>query len=592
MKRRHSFFLRVVAAGLITAGLIALLSSWITYHALNAQFQRTARADQHRTLGAVRAALEADWPLSAEELAARAGAIVAELGQAESHLTIVAADGRALWDSRRSPPPIHNYLTGEHPAIRAVLEGKPVAADLRPDPRRAARRIRHLALPIRSGGRVRAAIRLGQPVRSLAEPGAFLSGALGGAMLIGAVASMAGGAVLLWTWVLPLRRILRHTKQIAEGDLSGRLTESGSADLQRLAALLNQVRNDFARQIDAVREQRGHLQAVVANLREGVIALDGRQNVLLINQAAVDLLGPRVSEPIGKHIQAVVRNAEIAAMVGELEASERVRTEFELPVRGRRRTVEVQAARVSSSTSENVSSLVVVRDITQLARMATVKAEFVANASHELRTPIATLRAAVDSMSDDPQDAGQYVEILDRNLTRLEEMTNDLLDLHLVEQGRSRLRVEQVELLDLVAWVNTQFASKASDKGVTLLAEAARPHAAVRTDLRLAHLVLQNLVDNGIKFTPAGGKVHCHVTPAESGWSLRVADTGCGIDPDLQDRVFERFYQADASRAQTRGTGLGLAIVKYAVERLGGTLSLESTPGEGTAITVELPEPA
>jgi two-component system phosphate regulon sensor histidine kinase PhoR len=591
MKRRHSFFLRVVAAGLITAGLIALLSSWITYHALNAQFRRTTRAEQHRTLGAVRAALEAAWPLPPDDLAARAGAIAAELGQADSHLTIVAADGRALWDSRHSPPPIHNYLSGGHPTIRAVLEGRPVAVDLRPDPRRAARQIRHLALPIRSEGRVRAAIRLGQPAGSLAEPATFLSGALGGAMLIGAVASMAGGGVLLWTWVLPLRRILRHTKQIAEGDLSGRLSETGSGDLQRLAGLLNQVRNDFAWQIEAVREQRGHLQAVVANLREGVIALDGRQNVLLINQAAVDLVGPRVADPIGMHIQALVRNAEITAMVGELETRERVRSELELPVGGRRRTLEVQAARVRSSSSEGVSSLVVVRDITQLARMATVKAEFVANASHELRTPIATLRAAVDSMSDDPDDAGQYVQILDRNLKRLEEMTNDLLDLHLVEQGRSRLRLQEVELGDLVAWVNTQFAPKASGKGVTLLAEAARPHATVRTDQRLAHLIFQNLVDNGIKFTPAGGEVHCHLKPDGEGWSLRVADTGCGIDPDLQDRVFERFYQADASRAGTRGTGLGLAIVKYAVERLGGTLCLQSAPGKGTTISVHLPQP-
>ncbi|MFW6066185.1 MAG: sensor histidine kinase, partial [Planctomycetota bacterium] len=225
-----------------------------------------------------------------------------------------------------------------------------------------------------------------------------------------------------------------------------------------------------------------------------------------------------------------------------------------------------------------------------------VKAEFVANASHELRTPLATLRAAVDSLKTaDPADRDTVVRLLDiisRHVSRLEELTQDLLDLHLLEQTRAEPHLEDVRLGDLADWARGHFATRVEEAGVTFEVLCEHDAATVRSDGKLLRMILQNLIDNGLKFTPSGGRVECVLIPADGGLTLRVSDTGCGIPPGLTERVFERFFQADPSRsgsAQRRGTGLGLAIVKYAADRLDAQLQLDSTVGEGTTVEVKVP---
>jgi two-component system phosphate regulon sensor histidine kinase PhoR len=238
---------------------------------------------------------------------------------------------------------------------------------------------------------------------------------------------------------------------------------------------------------------------------------------------------------------------------------------------------------------------VVLRDITDIARTAAVKAEFVANASHELRTPLATLRAAVDSLraeGDDRETVERLGEILSRQVARLEEMTQDLLDLHLLEQTRRELHVDDVRRGALAEWARGHFAAQATEAGVTLEVRAEPADFTARSDAKLLQMILQNLIDNGLKFTPSGGRVECLLRVEDDRLLLRVSDTGCGIPAELRERVFERFFQADASRngtARRRGTGLGLAIVKYAAERLGATVELDSHVGRGTTVRVVLP---
>ncbi len=223
----------------------------------------------------------------------------------------------------------------------------------------------------------------------------------------------------------------------------------------------------------------------------------------------------------------------------------------------------------------DVACLLVLHDVTELAETAAVKAQFVANASHELRTPLATIRTAVDSLAateaGDIATLGKIAAILDRHVRRLEEMTNDLLDLHMVESAKVPLRLQSVGLDDLVRWVLAQFSDGAREKSILLGARAAAPQAQLRADRKLLELILRNLVDNAIKFTPIGGHVDCEFEATDGSVRLRVSDTGCGIAREDQPRVFERFYQTDAARTgagKHRGTGLGLAIVKHAAERL------------------------
>jgi signal transduction histidine kinase len=257
--------------------------------------------------------------------------------------------------------------------------------------------------------------------------------------------------------------------------------------------------------------------------------------------------------------------------------------------------LDVHARRLTAGAECRIAVIVVIRDVTDLARTAAMKADFVANASHELRTPLATIRAAVESLagaSEDRQERAKLAGILERQVARLEDMTNDLLNLHVVESGQVRSRAENVTAGQVAQYVRTQFAEPALRKNVALAVESADDAAAVRTDRKLLELIVQNLLDNAVKFTPAGGSVACRVGLEGESLVLTVADTGCGIQPQDQPRVFDRFFQSDSSRTgdtRVRGTGLGLAIVKHAADRLGAKVSLESELGRGTTITVAVP---
>jgi two-component system phosphate regulon sensor histidine kinase PhoR len=226
-----------------------------------------------------------------------------------------------------------------------------------------------------------------------------------------------------------------------------------------------------------------------------------------------------------------------------------------------------------------------------------MKTDFVANASHELRTPLAAIKIAMETLRDvnhdDPPQADRCINIIEGHVKRLEEILRDLLDLSRLESPDVEPSLADVKLWDLFAVVRSTMGPTARQKNVELhFDEKTEMPETFRSDERLLHLVLKNLVENSIKFTPPGGSVTIALTPVDNNIALSVADTGIGIPPEHRDRVFERFYQVDPARSGTagRGTGLGLAIVKHAVAALGGTVRLESTVGKGTTVTCLLPQ--
>jgi two-component system phosphate regulon sensor histidine kinase PhoR len=255
----------------------------------------------------------------------------------------------------------------------------------------------------------------------------------------------------------------------------------------------------------------------------------------------------------------------------------------------------VYQAMVTPTAARGV--LLVLRDVSALVSAVQMKADFVANASHELRTPIATIKIAFETLREvyreDLPQAQRCIGIIDEHVRRLEEMLRDLLDLSRVESPDLKPHLAEVKAGDLFALLRSTMGPAAREKGVELSFTDGQTR--LLSDERLLNLVLKNLVENSIKFTPAGGCVTVSVESngaPEGGVMLRVADTGVGIPPEHIDRVFERFYQVDAARSGSagRGTGLGLAIVKHAVAALGGSVSIESTVGQGTTVTCVLPQ--
>ncbi|MCY2950539.1 MAG: ATP-binding protein, partial [Planctomycetota bacterium] len=456
---------------------------------------------------------------------------------------------------------------------------------------------RYVALPIHKDGQTVAAVRVAIPAVAVVQNEAVIRDVLLGTSLavLGAFALI--GLLLNWTWYRPLKQIAQSADQIAAGDLEHAVPISGSGELSQLAVALNEMRNSITEKIATITAQRENLQAILANFRDAVIAVDAEGNVSLVNRAAEGLL-PEGIEVEGLHLQSVVRSAGIIDAYNEsVKSGNPVAVQLEMSVRETPRIFDVLVSPLAPIAGKEIARLMVARDVTDLMRTAAVKAEFVANASHELRTPLASLRAAAETLNDvdpaDREDLAGVAQVIDRQIRRLEDLTHDLLILHSVENAKRAASAEAVSVASLAKWLRAEYAERAGKKGLAL--ELTAPEDAFASDRLLVELILQNLMDNAVKFTPAGGRVACSIQRQGQAMRIAISDTGPGIRREDQPRVFERFFQADASRQRadgSRGTGLGLAIVKHACERLGGSVSLESELGKGTTVTVVVPDQA
>lgn len=598
--RRLSFFSRLLLGNLLLVGVVVVVAGLVSYRNLNARYQRIDAAHQRELTELARQYFERLWGEEGPPAPAVIDAHTKELfGESELRLTIIAPDGVVLGDSDVDPATMENHLTPNRPEISEALDGKHGRNIRRSETMGV--ELRYFAEPIRPappGSEAVGVVRVAMPVRAIAEGRGFLRNVLVVSALTAGIAALLLALLLSWMWYAPLRLLDLAARRLAKGDLSKRVHISGSPELIRLADALNGMRDSLSRQIETIRAQRENLQTVVSNLGEGVIATDADQRIVLMNSSAGELFGVDPSDAAGRKLQQAVRVPEVVDAMRELTEGEGdpISRRFEIDQGNRRRTLDLRAVEVPGHVAGGVEALLVVRDQTDLARTAAMKSEFVANASHELRTPLATIRAAIDSLeATDPTDREAFakvVGILDRHATRLESMVTDLLALHMVETSRQRLQLEQLRLGLLAGWVREQFAATAEHADVALDVHVSSPAVVVDTDRTLVQLIVQNLVDNAIKFTPAGGRVETAFTHENQELLIRVSDTGCGIPSEFQDRVFERFFQVEESRSGRktgRGTGLGLSIVKHSTERLEGELTLKSEVGKGTTVEVRIP---
>jgi len=398
-----------------------------------------------------------------------------------------------------------------------------------------------------------------------------------------------------WLWYRPIRELHAAAMNISRGNLDTPVPISGPVELAHLASAMERMRQTVSSQLETIETQKNNLRTILNELNEAIFATDTEDRLLFINRAAENLFA---IAPPGKnaHLQSVLRYGTL------LSFYERAKTDtddsleqVQIDLNGKRRILELHMSKVSQeSTGSGLASLLIVRDQTEAVRTAEMKVEFVANASHELRTPLATIRAAVDNLLDNidgnSETLRRLADILDRHVGRLEAMVRDLLDLHIVESGHIPNRFEMMKAGEIRDDLYDLFRAKLLDKGVTL--RIMTTPMEFRSDPNRLHLILQNIVDNAIKFSPAGSEVLLQLMFEHGHLMVSCRDHGCGIPKEEQKKVFDRFYQAKGEKSgdnRVRGTGLGMAIVKHATERLGGSVALESQLEIGTTITINIP---
>jgi two-component system phosphate regulon sensor histidine kinase PhoR len=330
---------------------------------------------------------------------------------------------------------------------------------------------------------------------------------------------------------------------------------------------------------------------------EGVLAIDARQRLLGINHAAAELLGIDGDRVAGRPLQDVIRNPDLRQFA--LTAIDcRNPVEDDLVLHGLRdRTIRMRGTALRDASGDG-GAVIVLNDVTEMQRLERVRRDFVANVSHELKTPIASIKGFVETLldgaMDDPGDARRFLGIVGRQADRLAAIIEDLLALSRIEQseGTGNLPRDRVPVTGLLQAAVGDCLPRATDRGVALIVTCP-DDLAWRVNGPLLEQAVINLVDNAIKYSEPGGMVRmvAGIEPSEGGeLAIRVEDEGCGISAEHLPRLFERFYRVDKARSRgLGGTGLGLSIVKHIVQAHQGSVAVESEPGRGTCFTIRLP---
>jgi two-component system phosphate regulon sensor histidine kinase PhoR len=381
------------------------------------------------------------------------------------------------------------------------------------------------------------------------------------------------------------------------------IREGPRDELSDLADSLNLTAARMDREIRLLSGERNRSSAILRSMVEGVAVIDAEERLVFYNRAFSEILNVDPASAEGRPLIEVIRNSDLLSLIRRaLRGEEGLQSDITMGIT-QTQSFSITAAPVKAldasasggAPDEKPSGAVVVlHDVTELRRLERVRQDFVANVSHEFKTPLTAIQGFAETLLagalDDPENNRRFLEIIRNHAIRLARLTNDLLKLARIEAGKLELEFSAVGLLELIEACTETTLLKANRKEITLEISVQPQLPAVRGDAALLRDVLQNLLDNAIQYTPARGHISVTTVAGPREAVITVADTGIGIPLSDSERIFERFYRVDAARSrEAGGTGLGLSIAKHIVEAHGGKLWVESTVGQGSKFSFSLP---
>jgi two-component system phosphate regulon sensor histidine kinase PhoR len=527
------------------------------------------------------------------DLQARTVALAREIA---TRITLLDRDGVVLADSDEDPAQMENHAG--RPEVQAARAGRFGSAS------RFSTTVNqwmlYLALRADGAGPGVAFVRVALPLTRVQAQVTALR------RLVLTAAGLTGLAILALSFYgarsvgRPLREIARGAERLAGGEYGHKVYALGRDDIGQLGRAFNHMSDRLKAQFVQLEEDRQQLRTILSGMVEGVIALDAEQRVLFANDRAAQLLEFPPRAGAGRKLWEVVRNRALQQVVRHaLAGAEPVREELNWDRPDRRLTVH--AARLPGQPPRG--AVLVLHDTTELRRLERLRQDFVANVSHELKTPLSVIKACVETLLDgaqeDAQHRGGFLQQIDDQAERLHALILDLLSLARIESGDEAFEMQAVDLDAVVAACLERQRRRAEGKKQTLEAVPAADGSGSGTpvcawaDEEAVSQIVENLVDNAVKYTPEGGRIWVRWGAEDGQVRLEVEDTGIGIPQQDLPRIFERFYRVDKARSrELGGTGLGLSIVKHLVQAMHGSVTAASRLGHGTTFTVRLPRAA
>ena len=525
--------------------------------------------------------------LAAVEPSALAGWAEQAGRQTRARVTVIGRSGVVLADSQHDASSMDNHAT--RPEVRQALSGRMGtsvrhSATLGVD-------LCYLAIPAALAGNPDVVLRIAVPLERVEVSTAEVRWLIFRASLVAGVFALAIAFFISRAFTRRIRRIQAFARELVNADYSGSLASESDDELGSVAHSLRSMADQFRGMLRRFSDESARRQAILASMVEGVLAINADLHVTFCNDSFASAIG--VPGPIAERTRLldVVREPALLDLLKAVLSTGEPKRQRVTLVAARGRVFDVQAAPLDESPRSG--AIAILHDITELERLERVRKDFVANVSHELRTPLASIRGYAETLLDgaleDPQINRKFLEIISRNTFRLEQMAFDLLSLSELEAERHSAAAEPVAVKEVARSAMRMVETEAAARGVNLMLGEIGDWFVMGQANRLEQAIL-NLLYNAIKFNRPGGEVWLEAGMSGNQVRITVSDTGIGIPSEDLPRIFERFYCVDKARSrETGGTGLGLSIVKHTVEKMGGSVTVESQLGKGSVFTLLLP---
>jgi len=456
-------------------------------------------------------------------------------------------------------------------------------------------RMRYFALPVHERGVLRGYVRAALPLTVIDNRIGAMRKTVAVVAAIAAILALTLAFALARRISRPLGSMMEAAYAIASGHYEERIHLRSRDEFAALAAVFNSMAEQLQVRIDAMARDRNEVLAILSSMVEGVIAVDPQERIVQINEVAARLLEASVAESIGRPIWEVTRSRTIAGAVSRaMHDGTQVTDEMSLFRAAGDLHIELHASPLRDRESAPAGVVVVFHDVTRLRELESLRRDFVTNVSHEFKTPVTAIRALVETLLEDsaiePQTRQQFLEKIKNQCGRLTALVEDLLALSRAESLEGGSEQTVVDLREPALEALRMLAPAAEAKGLSIEQQLPALAVPILGDWEGLREIAGNLLDNAVKYTPAGGRIRLRITASDEAANLEIEDTGIGIPPQDLGQVFERFYRVDKARSrQLGGTGLGLSIVKHLAQAMGGQVSVESTLGKGSLFRVAFP---
>ncbi len=510
----------------------------------------------------------------------------------DTRFTVILTSGKVVGDSLEHPAKMDNHR--DRPEIMKAMSGHTgssirYSATLN-------QRMMYLAKPVKQNKNILAIIRISIPVTAVDT----VTKAIRRRIMIGGVlAAILSSLLCLYVSrriVRPIEEMRKGADKFAKGALGHRLFQPRTLELAGLADAMNQMAKELEERMKTVISQRNEYEAVLSSMIEGVIAIDENEHVISVNRSAARILDVDPIAIKGRSIQEVIRNRDLHEFVTEtLSRGSHIEGDFIIHG-GKDRIINIHSIPLYDPGENRIGMLAVLNDVTKIRHLEEVRQDFVANVSHEIKTPLTTIKGFVETIinnfDEDREETQRFLSITLKHVDRLNAIICDLLILSEIEQKdeKKEINLSQIKIGNVIETAIQVITSKAMEKSIQIDLSC-NTDAMLNIDVPLIEQALVNLLDNAIKYSPENSHIRVQTDLTESDVHICISDEGMGIPKEHLPRLFERFYRVDKARSRNLGgTGLGLAIVKHIILAHSGRVSVDSTPGMGSAFSIYLPK--